>query len=175
MLVWQCRVINLVSVVRNDIVDAELIGSYKKFPIGNALRNPQTADSRRNWLHFKYPAFMLIGNHQGFTCSIETIGIYELAHELYSFPGSAAALQGDAGQFGGIENASAGFNRPIFQPEGIVRAFAEHQALLAHYRIVAVDIGIGMGCLGNLSKRQGFRELGIIVARSPLRSVQARR
>ncbi len=36
--------------------------------------------------------------------------------------------------------------------EGIIRAFAQHQAVLVHHGVIAVDIGIGMCNLGNLSQ-----------------------
>ena len=56
----------------------------------------------------------------------------------------------------------------------IIRTFAQHQAMLVHYGVIAVDIGIGMGNFRDLSQRLCLLLSRIRVGRRPLRCNQAR-
>ena len=87
-----------------------------------------------------------------------------MPHQLYSLAGCTAALECDTGELGGVEDIFAGLWRAVRQPYGIISAFAEHQAVLVHHGIIAVDIGVGVAGFGNLSKGNRRFLLGIIIA-----------
>ena len=151
----QLGIVNLIGISLLDGMDAELVGCHEELPIRHPLGNPETALPGGSRLHFQHPAFVLIRHQQGFPGAPKAILIYEGAHELHCLPGGAAALQGYPAQLRGVENPPALPRLQIFQMSRIIGALPQHQAMLIHNSVIAVNISIGVGSLRDFPQRFG--------------------
>ncbi len=147
-----------------DLADAELVGGHKDLAVRDPLGHPgRVVPVIGQGTHLEHPGLVLIRHQQGLAGRVVAVLLDELAHERDGIAGGLAALEGDAGKLGAVENPYllSGVHR-LFSGDrlrlvvGSVGALAHHQVVLIHHAIVAIEIGVRMGYLGDVSDRLGF-------------------
>ena len=163
---------HLVRVAGDEFADAKLVGGHPEMPVRNALGDPQPARAFGRRCHFHHPGFLRVGHRQGLARAVIAVGFNQLAHKLDGFARRARAFQRHAGKLGRIEQALARLG--AIADEGAVRAFAEHQPVLVHDAVGAIQIGIGMRHLRNVADGNAGFFVGMGIAGRALRVDHAR-
>ena len=169
----QFRIINLVGIIFPNPPDPELVGCYKKFPVRHPLGDPKAPFTRGRGLHLHHPAFVPVCHQQGLAGSPQSVCINEAADKMHRVPGCPAAFQSYPPQFGSVEDAAAFLWFQIFQMPGIVGAFSQHEAVLVHDAVIAVNVCISVSRFRNLPQGLCPFPVRVIIPGSPFRSHQA--
>ena len=127
--------------------DAGDIGRYGDMVVGNSLGHPSRADPVLPHPHdLELPDLVLVGHGQAFAAVAIAVLLGKGAHQPDGVAGIVAPLERDPFQLLDGEPAS-GVHQGIRPAES---GFADGQLLLIEAGIGRVEIGIGMGRLGNL-------------------------
>jgi len=138
------------------LANPELVGGGEEVVIGHALGHPDALLAV--WVegaHFHDPALVGVCHEQRLAGSVISVSINQFPHEQYGLPSLGAAFQCHTRKLGRIENALPGLRFRINL--GLVRAFAYGELMLVHYAVIAVDVGVGMRDLRDMSQRNTGR------------------